>query len=425
MPIRLYSALCFVLLLASAGLESTLLGPTAYGQEWARFRGANGTGVSSADSIPTSWTEKDLNWKTKLPGSGHSSPIQYGDLIFVLSGNPEDGSKYVVAVNATDGKIAWKKEFKAKLYRFHRLNSYNSSTPAADAQHVYVSWSDKTSTTLLALTHAGEKVWEKELGSWVGQHGFAASPIVYKDKVIISNSQQKAQLGPGEKPGQSVVYAFQAKTGKLAWKSERVTQRVSYSVPCVFKNADGQDELVCCNTAEGVYSIDPENGKLNWSYDKAFDKRTVASPIISDGLIFGSCGSGGGGNFVVAIQPGKAPEMKYKVDRNANYVPTPVAFDGLLFLVSDKGVATCVEAKSGKAIWRERLAGEYWASPVCVDGRIYAINDDGEVTVFAAARVFKKLGQSSLGEKCHSTPAISHGKMILRTVSHLMSVGGP
>ena len=160
-----------------------LVSTSASAQEWARFRGNNGTGVSNAKTIPTSWTEKDLNWKTKLPGVGHSSPIQFGKTIFVLSGDPENGTKYVVAVDADNGKVKWTKEFKANKYRFHRLNSYNSSTPAADAEHVYVSWSDKSSTKLLAFTHAGEKVWEKELGTWVGQHGFAASPIVYKNKV--------------------------------------------------------------------------------------------------------------------------------------------------------------------------------------------------------------------------------------------------
>lgn len=398
---------------------------TLVAQEWSRFRGKNGTGVSDATTVPTTWQEKDLNWKTKLPGVGHSSPIQYGDTIFVLSGDPENGTKYVVAVNANDGKIKWKKEFEAQPYRFHRLNSYNSSTPAADAERVYVSWSDMAHTKLIAFTHAGEKVWEKELGTWIGQHGFAASPIVYDGKVIISNSQQKNQLRPGQKPGQSIVYAFDAKTGEQIWKSERVTTRVSYSIPCIFKNEKGDDELVCCNTAEGIFSLNPKDGSRNWSYEQAFDKRTVASPIVSNGLILGSCGSGGGGNFVVAVSPGKEPKMKYKVDRNANYVPTPVAVDGMIFLVSDKGIASCVEAETGNVLWRERLnSSAFWASPICIDGRIYAINEDGRVTVFAAANKFKKLGESELGEKCHATPAVSNGKLILRTVSHLMSVGG-
>ena len=393
-------------------------------QEWSRFRGKNGTGVSDAKTIPTTWTNDDLNWKTELPGSGHSSPVVYGNLIFLLSGNPENGNKFVVCVDATDGKIKWKKEFEANKYRFHRLNSYNSSTPAVDKERVYVSWSDKSSTKLLAFTHAGEKVWEKELGTWVGQHGFAASPIVYQNNVIISNSQQKNQLRPGEKPGQSVVYAFDGKTGKQVWKSERVTARVSYSVPCIYKNAKGEDELVCCNTAEGIYSLNPKNGERNWAYEQAFDKRTVASPIVANGLILGSCGSGGGGNFIVAVEPGKNPSKKYTVDRNANYVPTPVATRGMVFLVSDKGIASCVAAGTGKVVWRERLDGDYWASPICIDGRIFAINAAGKVTVFAADDNFKELGESDLGGKCHATPAVANGKLILRTESHLMSVGG-
>ena len=401
-----------------------LLVAPAAAQEWSRFRGENGTGVSDARTVPTRWTEKDLNWKIRLPGSGHSSPVQYGKTLFVLSADPDSGTKHVLAVDSESGKVKWNRRFEAGTYRFHRLNSYNSSTPAADAERVYVSWSDKARTTLLALTHEGQIVWQKELGNWVGQHGFAASPMVYRDKVILANSQQKDQLRPGQKAGQSVVYAFEGKTGKLAWKSERVTTRVSYAMPCVFKNESGAEELICCNRGEGVYSLNPENGQLNWSYENAFDKRTVASPIIANGLILGSCGSGGGGNFVVAVSPGEKPTLKYKIDRNANYVPTPVAVGDLVFLVSDKGIATCVNANNGEVVWRERLKGEHWASPVCVNGNVYAINSTGEVTVFAAAETFRKTGSAELGEKCHSTPAVADGKMVLRTVSHLMSVGG-
>lgn len=398
---------------------------SAFGQQWSRFRGKNGSGISDAKTIPTSWTDSDLNWKTALPGVGHSSPILWGKTIFLQSADPTQATRYVMAVDADSGKIQWQKEYPSSPYRFHRLNSYNSSTPAADANHVYACWSDNLHTVLKAFTHDGNEAWSRDLGPWVGQHGFAASPVVYRNMVILANSQQKNQLRPGQKPGQSIVYAFDAESGKQLWKSERVTTRVSYSVPCIYRNDKGEDELICCNTAEGIYSLNPETGKLNWAYDQAFDKRTVASPVIAEGLILGSCGSGGGGNFVVAVQPGSRPSLKYKVDRNANYVPTPVVFNGLVFLVSDKGIASCVNARSGEVLWRERLKGEYWASPICVNGRIYAINSAGHVTVFDATNRFEKVGEADLGEKCHSTPAVSGGRMFLRTVSHLMSVGGP
>jgi len=393
-------------------------------QDWTRFRGKNGNGKSNAKSIPTTWTDADLNWKTKLPGYGHSSPVQFGKSIYILSANQDDATRYVISVNSDSGKIQWQKPYPSSAYRFHRLNSYNSSTPAVDENHVYVAWSNASQTTLRALTHDGKEVWVKQLGAWVGQHGFAASPIVYQDKVIIANSQQKDQLGPGQSPGESIVYAFDAKTGQEIWQSKRVTNRVSYSVPCIFKNSNGVDELICCNRGEGVYSLNPETGNKNWSYDNAFNKRTVSSPVIAGGMILGSCGSGGGGNFVVAIKPGTDPKLAYKVDRNANYVPTPVVHDDLFFLVSDKGIAQCVEIETGKVLWRERLGGAYWSSPICIQDRIYVVSETGKVTVFAADRKFKRLGESELGEKSHATPAVSDGKLILRTVSHLMSVGG-
>lgn len=396
----------------------------ANAQEWTRFRGENGNGKSNAKSIPTTWTDSDLNWKTKLPGYGHSSPVQFGKSIYILSANQDDATRYVISVNSDSGKIQWQKSFPSSAYRFHRLNSYNSSTPAVDENHVYVAWSNASQTTLRALTHDGKEVWVKQLGAWVGQHGFAASPIVYQNKVIIANSQQKDQLRPGQSPGESIVYAYDAKTGKEIWQSQRVTNRVSYAVPCIFKNSDGNDELICCNRSEGVYSLNPETGSKNWSYDNAFDKRTVSSPVIAGGMILGSCGSGGGGNFVVAIKPGTDPKLAYKVDRNANYVPTPVVHDDMFFLVSDKGIAQCVEIETGKVVWRERLGGAFWSSPICIQDRIYVVSETGKVTVFAANRKFKRLGESELGEKSHATPAVSDGKLILRTVSHLMSVGG-
>jgi outer membrane protein assembly factor BamB len=397
---------------------------SSWAEDWTRFRGKNGQGVSDAQKIPSQWSDADLHWKTKLPGMGHSSPVQLGKTIFVQSADPESATRYVIAIDSDTGKIKWEKKFASTTHRFHRLNSYNSSTPAVDSKRVYVTWSNKAQITLKAFHHDGQEIWSKDLGSWVGQHGYAASPIVYRDKVILVNSQQKNQLNPGEKPGQSRVMAFDGKTGQTVWTSDRVTTRVSYSVPCIYQNEKGDDELVCCNTAEGVYSLNPQNGKRNWYYQGAFDKRTVSSPVFAGGLILGSCGSGGGGNFVVAIRPGSQPSMQYKVDRNANYVPTPVAYQNRLYLVSDKGIASCVDSGNGKVLWQERLSGEYWASPIRIQKRIYVINAKGVVTVFAAADKFQLLGKSELGEKCHSTPAVADGKLVLRTVSHLMSVGG-
>jgi outer membrane protein assembly factor BamB len=150
--------------------------------------------------------------------------------------------------------------------------------------------------------------------------------------------------------------------------------------------------------------------------------------VIAGGLIFGSCGSGGGGNYVVAVRPpasaGSSPEVAYKVETSAPYVPTPVAVDDLVFLWSDAGIVTCVRAVTGDTVWHKRVGGNYYGSPICVGGKLYCIREDGEVTVVAASDEYKLLGRNPLGEESRSCPAVANGRIYLRTFSHLISVGG-
>jgi len=160
-----------------------------------------------------------------------------------------------------------------------------------------------------------------------------------------------------------------------------------------------------------------------------FDKRTVSSPVLAGGLIMGTCGSGAGGNYVAAVRPpdggdSATPELVYKIDKSAPYVPTPVAKGDLVFLWSDQGVATCIRAASGEVVWRERVGGNFSGSPVIVSDHIYCISDDGEVVVLAAAPEYSLVSRQPLGEECRSVPAVAAGVMYLRTCSHLFSLGG-
>ncbi len=401
-------------------------------EEWTRFRGPNGTGVATADSIPVEFTESDFNFKVELPGgSGCSSPVVWDKKVFVLSADPKDATRYVVCLDAENGKTVWQKEFKSEPHHLHTRSSYASCTPAVDEEHVYVAWSTPKETLFKAFNHDGTEAWSLDLGTWQSQHGFGASPIVYKDLVILHDSQQADKLNEGEKPGDSFMLAFDRRTGKEKWRTKLISTNVCYSVPFIRTPTDGgADELICSSTGNGIFSLDPVTGKENWAVnDGLFSMRTVASPIEAGGLIFGSTGSGGySSNYIVAVKPGKDAEVAYKIANGstfkAPYVPCLVADGDLVFCMYDRGFASCIDAKTGSVQWIERTGAALSGSPIRVNDRIYCVDEDGTVWVFAASTTYKLLGKSALGEQCMSTPAVANGRMYIRTNSHMISVGG-
>ncbi len=396
---------------------------TTMAQEWTRFRGPNGTGESEASTIPAQWTQSDYNWKTKLPGIGHSSPVIWGNKVFVMSANPDDATRYVLAIDVADGNIGWNREFKSTRHHLHLRSSYASCTPAVDADRVYVAWSAPESTTLKAFTHDGDELWSRDLGTWISQHGFGTSPIVYGEMVIITCSQEPSKLENTPEPQHSFVVAVDRSTGNVLWKTPRKIDTASFSVPCIYQRDGGSSEVICCSTAEGIFSLDPVTGSENWSLP-VFTMRTVSSPVMAGGLIFGTTGSGQGGSYVVAVRPGNNPEVAYEFKAQAPYVPTPVCRGDLMFLWSDKGFATCIDVATGKSYWQHRIGGNFSGSPVRVADKIYCVDDDGVVVVLAAEKEFKELSRTPLGEASRATPAIADERMYLRTYSHLISIGG-
>ena len=194
-----------------AVLLASTFTPQAWAQEWTRFRGPNGTGQSEESTIPAVWTEDETLWKSKLPGSGNSSPVLWGDRIFLLSADPANGTRYVVCLSADDGKILWQRDYPSEVHPIHQLNTLASSTPCVDAERVYCAWSTPEEFTLLALTHDGAPVWKANLGPFVSQHGFGTSPIIVGDLVIITNDQD----------AESFVIAVDRTSGATEWKIDR------------------------------------------------------------------------------------------------------------------------------------------------------------------------------------------------------------
>lgn len=400
-----------------------MLHATVDAQEWSRFRGPNGTGVGKLEVPPVKWTDADYKWQAELPGVGNSSPVLWGNKLFLMSGNAETATRHLLCFNSESGELLWDREFESAWHKLNGRNTFGSSTPAVDDKHVYFAWSDPSATLLKAFDHDGNEVWSLNLGTWISQHGFGTSPMIYKNMVILFNSQQHDNVPAGQEPGDSKMMAFDRDTGRGIWSTPLRATRVCYGVPCIYVNEEGEDELIDFNTGNGVFSLNPMTGELNWEVP-AFTMRTVASPVIAEGLILGSTGSGGGGNYLAAIRPGKKGEVAYQVKPNGNYVPTPITYEDMVFILGDKGIVTCFDAESGKVHWRERISTGFESSPVRVADKIYATDEKGTLYVIAASKDFHLLAENDLGEECRSTIAIANNNMYIRTNSKLMALEG-
>ena len=401
-----------------AGLAVATSAAAAWPQEWTRFRGPNGSGLAQAPSVPTSWTEKDYRWKVELPGTGISQPVLWGDKIFVLSAADDGTGRFFECRRAKDGSAEWTQKYPLKAHPKHDRNTFATSTPVVDADRVYLILTAPEASSVSALDHSGKTVWTRELGAHVSRHAGGASPILHDDLVIVTNEIDE----------HSFLAAFDRKSGAERWRTERKSAAAAYGTPCVAVDAGGKAELVFSSNAHGVYGVDPKSGSVRWEA-MLFEMRTVSSPVIAGGLVLATCGSGAGGNYVVAVRTGgqgdvTASHLAYKLTRSMPYVPTVLARDGLVFLWSDKGVVTCVEAANGNIVWQERVGGSYSGSPVCIGDRIYCMSEEGDVAVVAASKEYKLLARNSMGEGSRSTPAVAGGRLYLRTYRTLICLGG-
>ena len=306
-----------------------------------------------------------------------------------------------------------------KPYRIHKFNHLASSSPATDGKRLVVLVSEPGAHTVFALDMDGEKLWERTFETIISNHGSGVSPIFHGDKVVLA----------GDEENQSFLAALDAASGNVLWKTDRANVKPAFSTPCRFVDPSGTEGLLFNSMAHGITFVDPSTGKTFWEQGGLFDKRTVSSCLVADGLLIGTCGSGQGGNYLVAVKPGRAakgasPSLAYKLRRSMPYVPTSVARDGLLFLWSDAGIVTCVEARTGKVHWQERGEGRFFGSPVWVEGRLFCISTTGKVVVIAASDKFKPIAVNDLGEASNATPALGGNRMYLRTLGQLVSLGG-
>jgi outer membrane protein assembly factor BamB len=388
--------------------------------DWPRFRGPNGTGVVEDKDVPVRWTADNILWKIKLPGTGHSSPIVWGDRIFLLSATPTE--RLLVCLDTT-GKQLWAKAAPGKVGKTHTKNSLASSTPATDGERVYCIFWDGKAVSLYAYDFTGTLVWQQDLGSFKSQHGPGFSPIVHAGLVFVNDDQD----------GSAVLLAFDAKTGKKVWSQERKAFRSCYSTPFINTQATDGPELVVASTA-GLAGYRPADGKENWHYDWSFTGmalRTVGSAIAGDGMVFAIAGDGNGARSMIGVKLGGKGDVTktnhvWEKDTGTPYVPTPVYRDGHLYQVSDDGFASCVDPKTGTAVWRARMGSPMSASPVMIDGKVYVPGEKGDIFVFDAVPTgYKLLAKNPLGELVYSTPAVSNNRLYVRGATHLFCIGKP
>jgi outer membrane protein assembly factor BamB len=399
-----------IALLSSLALDSA----TA---DWPRFRGPNGSGLGQAN-IPAQWTDANRQWSVKLPGVGHGSPVVWGSRVFVLCGDQATARRIAVCVDANTGKTLWQQSFDSLLYRHHKFNSVASSTPAVDAERVYFAWGTPQQTTLIAFTHDGNKVWETDLGPVKREHGFASSPIVHGDLVILSNDQES----------DSHLFALDARSGKVRWKLPRAENHSNYSTPCIFTPPGGKPQVIVVSWRLGVTGVDLAAGKQLWQMPLFATRaeRAIGSPSTLGEYVIVNCAFVGGPKHVVVLKPGKPTgtmEEVWRLEKTVPHIPSPILVGDRAVLWNDQGIVTGAELETGKILFEERVPGEFFGSPVCAGDKLFAVDKKGTAVAIAASDKFQLLGTNPLNDPCQSTPAIAGGRMFIRTWSQLHAIG--
>ena len=429
------SAIC---LLTALNLVALNCSAAARADEpWNRFRGPHGSGISTLRGVPVAWTDADYRWSVDLPGTGISSPVVWGDRVFVTAANEETSQRSLLCYAAADGKLLWTQSVPFEAEKKHRQNSYATNTPTVDAERVYTVWQSRGGSQLLAFTHDGKPAWSFDLGAYKSGHGGGISPVAV-DGVIALNLNHE---------GDSRLVGVDAATGKLKWQVPRDSVKATYSTPCTFEER-GKKLLAFTSWRHGFTAVDPHSGAVVWELSEVFDpkddveKRAISSPFSADGLIYGACGFTGGKKILTAIRlntsnagtgnaasttttngaTGPTPDVSFRLDRTVNHMPTALAYRGLLFIWTDLGIVLCVQGDTGETVWQKRIGGNFSGSPICVDGKLYCVSEEGEAIVLAADKEFAELSRTKLPEGSAATPAVGDDALFLRTHGKLLAL---
>jgi outer membrane protein assembly factor BamB len=429
--------------------------PLAASSEWPQWRGPSSAGVSLESALPATWSAtENIAWKVRLEGMGTSSPIVSGDIVFVTSqvgrssvaegdshpqlarddgelakreapiggrradADTRDGEVWLVveAFGRADGKRRWmwRERATGPVPAVHEKHNLATPTPVTDGQRVFAWFGNGQ---IVALDTNGRVLWSRHLGTehapFKTQWGHGSSPTLYQDLLLLLCDHL----------GHAYLLALDAGTGKDRWKADRGQGRVSHSTPLVVAGPRG-DELIV-NSSDRLDAYDPRSGALLW-YEGTSRQTPIPSAVYHDGRIYLSRGYRN--SDYMAIRPGgrgdiSTSHVEWRRPSGASYVPSVLYYDGLLYMTNDVGVVTCADARTGEPVWRHRLGGVFFASPVAGDGKVYLTSETGEIFVLRAGREPNVLARNDLGERLIASPAISKGRIFLRSDGTLFAVG--
>ena len=432
----------FYVLLIAACFSSTALSQT----NWPQWRGLNASGVSSETGLPTDWDgSKNIRWKAAIPGRGHSSPIVWGNKIFLTTSiegpvvpgaeavrHMHKGQEYrhpdsvgadhsytlkLLCVDLDSGKILWDKTvYEGTVYdNRHKKNTYASATPVTDGKFVYISFEAEG---IYCYDFDGKRIWKTSVGKIAkGGMGPGTSPVLYENLLILQADQE---YGEG-----SFIAAVDKKNGKEVWRVER-DQRRSWATPLLIKTSQ-RTELVTSGPNK-IISYDPATGRELWRAPGVISN-PIPSPVTGQGLVFVTAGSDAKRAF--AIRLGGSGDLEgttnvvWSYEKGTAYVPSPILYNEYLYLITDAGAITCLEAATGKVIYQTRIpmAASFTASPVAFEGKIMFVSEDGDSFILKAGPVPEILNANGLGEPVYASPAIVAGRILIRGQSNLYCIG--
>lgn len=387
----------------------------AFADNWPQFRGPGSQGISLETNLPVKWdATTNVRWKTRLPGPGHSSPVIWGNRIFLTAYNQEKKQLLVLALDKATGKILWERPVQAdRIEQYHPTNAPASPTPTTDGKNLYVYFG---SSGLIAFDFNGNKIWENRFGPFPNEWGTASSPILYNDMLLVNVDTD----------AEDFLLAVNKNTGRNLWKTSRSDVNRSWPTPVIWK-ALGRDEIVVSGSGR-VKAYNPKDGSELWSVD-GLTRWVTPTPVMAHGLLY-VASNGPGGQIIMAIRPGgrgnvTSSHVAWRYDKSAPYSSSPVIVGDYIYSIKNGGIMTCLNAKTGEVVWQERVParGAYYASLLAADGKIYALSEDGEATVVAAKPTYELLSFNKMNERTMATPSISGGQIFIRSDDNLFCIG--
>ena len=390
-------------------------------ENWSRFRGPNGQGISSETNLPIKWSSEDnVLWKTPIPGKGWSSPIVDGDHIFLTTATEDGVSCRMICVDQASGKVSWDTEVHRQVPGpMRKKNSYATPTPVTDGKQVYAVFYDGA---IVAVDYSGKVVWKNHDIKFFSLHGLGASPIVVDEMVIMpfdGSSRDENKVGWKTPWQNAVIVALDTKDGSMVWKGKRGDSRVGHVTPILLN----ENQLVSAG-GDRVQGFDLKTGERVWSiYSQG--EGVTPSPVIGEGMIFTS--SGFEAPTLRAIKLGGKGDVTkthiaWEQDKGVAALPSLLYVKPYVYSISRDNILHCLRASTGKIVWRERLSGDYWASPVYAEGRIYILSEQGVTLVLNPGDKYDEIARNDLGETCLASMAVSGERFYIKSDKNLFCI---